>query len=89
MSLNRSSSLREELPKWVDEGLISRESADVLAERYELSADDPWYKKTSFYISLVAAILGSMGVVLVVSENWDHLPIPVPRWISEHSQSKE
>lgn len=76
MSLNRSSSLREELPKWVDEGLVTAESAAVLSERYELSAEDPWYKKTSFYVSLVASILVSMGIVLVISENWDHLPIP-------------
>lgn len=76
MSLKRSSSLREELPKWVQEGLITSDTADVLSDRYELSSEDPWYKKTSFYVSLVATILVSMGVILVISENWDHLPIP-------------
>lgn len=77
MSLRRSTALRDALRQWVSEGLITEESALTLTERYELDREAVWYKSTSFMIGLVASILVAAGFVLLISENWHHLSVPV------------
>lgn len=77
MSLRRSSALRDAVHEWEREGLISAEAASTISARYELDHDAVWYKNTSFMIGMVASILVSAGLILLISENWHHLSIPV------------
>lgn len=77
MSLRRSSALRDAVHEWEREGLISAEAASTISARYELDHDAVWYKNTSFMIGVVASILVSAGMILLISENWHHLSIPV------------
>ncbi len=76
MSLNKSTTLRDALKSWVDEGLVSPESASILTERYELDAGLAWYRNTTFMIGIVASFLVAAGIVLLISENWHRLGIP-------------
>ena len=77
MSLRKSTHLRAAIDEWTAEGLITQDQAGVLIERYELDADAPWYKNVSFLVGIVAVILVGMGFVLGISQNWDHLSIPM------------
>ena len=77
MSLRRSSQLRAAIDEWVAEGLIGSDQAAALVERYELDAEAPWYKNISFLVGVVAVLLVGMGFVLGISQNWDHLSIPL------------
>lgn len=77
MSLRRSSALRDAVYEWEREGLISAEAASTISARYELDHDAVWYKNTSFMIGVVASILVSAGLILLISENWHHLSVPV------------
>lgn len=77
MSLRRSTALRDALHEWVNEGLITAESASTITVRYELDREAVWYKSTSFMIGLVASILVTAGLVLLISENWHHLSVPI------------
>ncbi len=74
-SLKNSHIFKKEIEKWVLEGIISREQADELFERYELNQPPPWYKSTNYIISGVAFLLIAMSLFLLISANWDNLPL--------------
>lgn len=67
--------LRTEIDAWLAEQLISPEQAQKLHQRYELDAPAPWYLRSGFILSGVALVLVGMGFFLLISANWEHLPL--------------
>lgn len=67
--------LRTEIAAWLEEQLISEEQAQKLYSRYELDAAPPWYLRSGFILSGVAIVLVAMGFFLLISANWEHLPL--------------
>lgn len=72
-----SSRLRNEISEWVEQGIISREQARILRERYELERETPWYLRSGFIIRALALLLGGMGLFLLISQNWSNFPLAV------------
>jgi len=77
MSLQRSKDLRREVDNWESEGLISNSVANALRSRYLLDQPDKWYRQGSLLLRIVASLLLFFGVVLLISENWHYLGIPL------------
>lgn len=74
-SFKGSSRLRREIGEWVEHGIITREQALVLHERYELDKEVPWYQQSGFILRALALLLAGMALFLLISQNWDDLPI--------------
>ena len=64
--------LRDELPKWADEGLVTPEVAAHLRDRYRLDEDGSVYAAMAVY--LLGASLLAGGVISFVAWNWVYLP---------------
>lgn len=77
MKLNRSKDFKQEIDTWLQENLISQHQHSTLVTRYELDKEAAWYMQTNFIIQSVAFLLAAMGVILLISYNWDILPIPM------------
>lgn len=71
----RSQAFKKEIKVWVDDKIITEEQAHLLAQRYELDKDAPWYYQSNFILGGVATVLVLMGFILIISYNWDELPI--------------
>lgn len=67
--------LRNEIGEWVEQGIISREQARILRERYELDRETPWYLRSGFIIRALALLLAGMGLFLLISQNWSDFPL--------------
>jgi uncharacterized membrane protein len=67
--------LKNELPGWVEKGIVTQEQADALAHKYALAELAPtnWGKRISYAVSGLAIFIGVMGVFLLISANWDNL----------------
>ncbi len=68
--------LQNEIKSWVEEGIISSEQAESLYQKYQLDKL-PWYRNSSFILSAVALILVSLGLILLISENWHRFNISI------------
>jgi uncharacterized membrane protein len=75
--LKSSQRFKEEITSWVSEGIIDTTQAEALAQKYELHAPPPWYKRTSFVLQGIALLLAAMGFFLLIAMNWESLPIPI------------
>ena len=67
--------LREELPRWAEEGIVTPEAAAVLRERYRLDEDGGAYATLAAYI--LGALLVGGGMMSFVAWNWAFLPTVV------------
>lgn len=74
-SFRGSNRLRHEIGEWVEQGIISREQARVLHEKYDLDREAPWYLRSAFILRALALLLAGMGLFLFISQNWDQLPL--------------
>lgn len=72
-----SSRLKQEIQSWVDEKLITPEQGEQLFARYELSKDAPWYLRSGFILKGLALLLGGMGFLLLISQNWERFGTPL------------
>ncbi len=72
-----SQQLRKEIAQWHDEGIINEHQAQQLYERYELLGEAPWYTRSSFIVSALAIFVVTLGLFLIISENWHSFSIPV------------
>jgi uncharacterized membrane protein len=64
--------LHGEIKSWVQEGLISRSQAELLAARYPLAgAGLPW---GAIIFSCLGALVAGLGVILLLAYNWDVIP---------------
>lgn len=62
--------LMEELPKWVEKGLLSAEQAQGIRDYYEQEARQPAYQLGFILLGITAALLTGSGLILVVANNW-------------------
>ncbi|WP_375561623.1 DUF2157 domain-containing protein [Bernardetia sp. OM2101] len=79
-NLKGSAQFREEIESWVKEGIINSEQSQTLSQKYqlpELGEAPPFYKDSSFILKAVAILIGVAGLMLVIAQNWDDLPIIV------------
>ena len=77
-NLKGSQKFREEIESWVKEGIINSEQSQKLSQKYELpqlGEAPPFYKDSSFILKAVAILIGVAGLMLVIAQNWDDLPI--------------
>ncbi|WP_291721954.1 DUF2157 domain-containing protein [Bernardetia sp.] len=77
-NLKGSRQFREEIEGWVKEDIISSTQAEQLSQKYELpklGEAPPFYKDSSFILKAVAILIGVAGLMLVIAQNWDDLPI--------------
>lgn len=73
MGLKGNPEFRKAVDAWAAEGLIAPEVAQALQQRYELNREPPWYQRSGFVVSALAIFFSLLGVVLVISQNWQHL----------------
>ncbi|MBI3424884.1 MAG: DUF2157 domain-containing protein [Acidobacteria bacterium] len=70
--------LKAELLAWVQDGLVSAESAEQITQRYQL---DKLEKESSRLLAAVLFTLGSLllggGVISFVAAHWEELPVVV------------
>jgi uncharacterized membrane protein len=77
-NLKGSAQFREEIESWVKEGIISSDQSQKLSQKYqlpELGEAPPFYKDSSFVLKAVAILIGVAGLMLVIAQNWEDLPI--------------
>ncbi len=76
LSAKFRAALKQELPAWVQDGLLSAESAEQLKQRYQL---DKLEKESSRLLAAVLFTLGSLllggGVISFVAAHWEELPV--------------
>jgi len=63
-----------EIPGWVTEGLISREAADKISERYRLAQAASGREKLIYAVGILAALLLGTGVIMFFASNWQAIP---------------
>jgi uncharacterized membrane protein len=77
-NLKGSAQFREEIESWIKEGIINSEQSQKLSQKYqlpELGEAPPFYKDSSFVLKGVAILIGVAGLMLVIAQNWEDLPI--------------
>lgn len=68
--------LSKEVEKWKAEGVVSPETAQKIADRYEFDLQKREDKRR-FVLQLVAYLFIAMSVFTLIGANWDE----IPRWI--------
>lgn len=68
--------LKREILSWVEENLISEAQAEKLYQKYDLQKEAPWYLGSGFILKGLALLLTGMGILLIISENWQRFNIP-------------
>jgi len=69
MNLSR---LQNEIKLWIGEGIITSAQGEKIIARYD--GETPIYKRMSFWLKCVAAVLVGFALFLVISENWQQFP---------------
>ena len=75
MPFYRSEKLKKALAQWLSEGIVSEEQAKVIALRHSINDGIPWYKQSKFIISVVGLLIVFLGLVLLISANWNEFPV--------------
>lgn len=74
--MNKRKFLLEEIAEWLNAGLIDSAAAQSLSlatqQKYSV---DRWYKSANFMLKAVAFFIIVCGLFLILSVNWDSLPI--------------
>ena len=63
--------LEKELPLWVDEGIVTQESSEVLLRRY--AAEKASSRSSGIAFSLLGFALVGLGIISILAYNWDEL----------------
>jgi len=63
--------LEKELPSWVDEGIVTQESATVLLRRYE--GEKASSRSSGMAFTLLGFVLVGLGIISILAYNWDEL----------------
>lgn len=71
-----SARLKREILSWVEENLITEAQAEKLYQKYELQGEAPWYLRSGFILKGLALLLTGMGILLIISENWQRFNVP-------------
>ncbi len=72
-----SKKFKIEIESWLEDKIITEQQAGILYNKYDLLKDPPWYLRSSFILKGIALILLGMGMLLLISENWNNFNIPV------------
>jgi uncharacterized membrane protein len=76
LSTSFRTALKDELPKWVQEGIVPEATAQQLSARYQL---DEIRKESSRLLAAVIFTLGGLllggGLISFVAANWDAVPV--------------
>lgn len=75
--LKGSERFKEEIDWWKTQGWISPEQGDLFVESYELNQAPPWYRQSGVLIKAVSLFIIAAGIFLLISANWQHLPMAV------------
>jgi uncharacterized membrane protein len=78
MSAKFRAALKKELPDWIQEGVVSEQTAKQLAEKYQLNH---LQTESSNLLSAVIFTIGSLllggGLITFVAANWEDISVPV------------
>jgi uncharacterized membrane protein len=79
LSFKNAASFSREIQKWVTEGIITEAQAQKILEKYAavFSEELPFYKRSSFIVSAMGVLIVAMGIILLISYNWEQFPIAV------------
>jgi uncharacterized membrane protein len=77
LNFKDAASFNQEVQKWVAEGIITQTQAQKILAKYAsiFSEEIPFYKRSSFIVSAMGALIIAMGVILLISYNWERFPI--------------
>jgi len=75
LNFKGSQKLKKEIVEWVNENIITSKQADILYKRYELLKEAPYYLRSNFILRGVALVLAGLGLLLLISENWNQFGI--------------
>jgi uncharacterized membrane protein len=78
LSTKFRAALRNELPVWIQQGIISEETATQLANAYQL--DNLKHESTRLLSAVIFTIGGVLlggGVISFVAANWEAIPTPI------------
>ena len=73
---NKKDWLLKEIPQWEVDGLISRDQAQLLRQKYQTSPENSQYGLDTIIISVIGALLIGLGIILFFAWNWKDMP----RW---------
>ncbi|MCE5285809.1 MAG: DUF2157 domain-containing protein [Pelosinus sp.] len=62
-----------ELPKLVDEGILSEENAEKIKAYYNVNGQKMGRTASTFVFGLIGAVLIGLGIILLLGHNWDTL----------------
>ena len=68
--------LLQQLEGWEAEGLLTADSARVLRKRFALQTDSSG-SLASLMMGIVGALLVGVGLIVLISHNWDHFSRPM------------
>ena len=63
--------LKEELPSWIAQGIITQEGSEKLLTRYAQASSSS--RSGSFAFSIVGAVLVGLGIISILGYNWEYL----------------
>jgi uncharacterized membrane protein len=75
--LRGSERFKEEIDWWQKQGWVSPEQANLLIDSYGLNLAPPWYRQSGVLIKAISLFIVAMGIFLLISANWQELPMPV------------
>lgn len=65
--------ISKKLQKWVDQGLITRKQAEKITQSEQSGRSNLMWK----LMFGIAGLLIGLGIILIISSNWRHIPAPV------------
>lgn len=66
--------LSDQLPKWVERGVLTEQKADDIQSLYRVPEQKGWAGIILTTLSVFGAFLIGGGILLIVAHNWDMLP---------------
>lgn len=66
-------SILKEIPELLKAGVISQETANNIQHYYENKDEEPNYSRLFVVFGILGAILVGLGIILIISHNWDQL----------------
>ncbi len=66
-------SIFKEIEELLGAGVISKETASRIEDYYSRKEDEPNYSRLFIVFGILGAILVGLGIILIISHNWDQL----------------
>ncbi len=75
-------SIFKEIEELLSAGVISKETASRIQDYYSKNEDEPNYSRLFIVFGILGAILVGLGIILIISHNWDQLSRGVKTFIA-------